>query len=559
MLTELHIQQFALIDQISITLQTGATVFSGETGAGKSIIVDALGAVFGSRARTDWVRHGAEKAQIHALLTLPPQSPALQWLQQQELDDDEQLLLRRVISVDGRSRAWINGTPCPRKLLQQLGDILLDLHGQHEHQALLQADFQRQLIDNAIDPTLRQQLAQGWQKLHQAKGNLQQWMQTQAQLEREAEWMQRELNQLQELSPQPGLEEVLEQQTHQLRHASNIQQAAASAIHQLDEAEPSVRSQLAAVLHILDGAGNLHPAIAEAHGFMQQAELLLDETVTSLRPALEIHSDTAELDRCEARVALLQELMRRHHTDSAGLCDLMQQWQQQLSDREHAAWDQQQLEQTVEQAETIWRSKAEEMHQARLNQSTLLVKALRPLLDRLGLSTMRIEIKVEADDATPSVHGATGWDCVRFMASSNPGEPFKPLADVASGGELSRIVLALKGCGSLRAAPEIAVFDEVDVGIGGETAWCVGELLAAMGQERQVLVVSHLPQVAASCHHQLHIDKQQRDGRTTINLQPLDDSGREDEIARMLGGADESSVVQAKRMLARGATSRCPR
>ncbi|MDQ6951373.1 MAG: DNA repair protein RecN [Mariprofundales bacterium] len=558
MLNELHISQFALIEQLTLTLQSGTTVFTGETGAGKSIVVDALGAVFGTRARTDWVRHGANKAEITALLTLADRSPVIPWLQQQALDDENQLMLRRIISADGRSRAWINGTPCPLKILQQLGDMLLDLHGQHEHQALLQPDYQRLLIDGALNPTQLTPCTTAWHQMQHAEQALAQWEKEQSQLEREAAWMQSELTQLEELRPTTGLTEQLEQEIQQLRHAGSIQQAAADASVALDEHEPCVRDGLSNARHLLAVAKGQHAAIDEADAFLNQAELLVAEAIASLRPAIEVSANPAELDRLESRIAQLQQMSHRHHTDAAGLMELMEHWQRLLSRRERAQWDRSELEQKVANTEAAWREQAGLLHQARALQAAQLTTALRPLLDRLGLATMQIEIQIEADEDHRTAHGIHGWDRVRLIASSNPGEPFRLLADIASGGELSRIVLALKGCGALRSAPEIAVFDEVDVGIGGETAWCVGELLATMGEGRQVLLVSHLPQVAASTHHQLHIRKQQHEGRTISQINPLNRSQRCQEIARMLGGADAASLTQAEAMLARGEASRCP-
>jgi len=240
--------------------------------------------------------------------------------------------------------------------------------------------------------------------------------------------------------------------------------------------------------------------------------------------------------------------MRRHHCDEAGLCRLMEQWQRDLAAQETAEWDRQRLEQQLEQVKAAWQAQTKTLHDSRCRQAVHLVASLRPLLDRLGLATMKVTIDV---DYRPEKANRLGCDCIRFMASSNPGEPLRPLADIASGGELSRMVLALKGCGVLRNPPLIAVFDEVDVGIGGETAWCVGELLAAMGSARQVFVISHLPQVAACAHHQFSIGKEHEGGRTLTRLTALDQQGREQEIARMLGGCNATTLSQARQMLTR--------
>ena len=551
MITALHIRQFALIDALDLHCEAGMTAFTGETGAGKSIVVDALGALFGARARADWVRHGAEKAEISAVVELPRANRAWAWLRDAELDgEDDALLLRRVINADGRSRAWINGTPVALKQLQALGNMLFDLHGQHEHQTLLQPDFQRQLVDCGVDAALLAAGEEAWQRLQQARDALAELEGRQQQVEMQAGWMREQLQRLEQLDPEPDGVERLSQQVAALRNASAIRQRAASAIALLDgEEDHHARGTIAAALHQLAGGAALHPALGEAEEILTQIEPLLDEAVRLLRPALEVQADEAELDRLEGRIAQLQEAMRRHHCDEAGLCRLMEQWRNDLAAQETAEWDRRKLTQELEEAEQAWRAQAKALHDARCRQAKALVAALRPLLDRLGLATMQVTIDVAYQ---PEAANRFGCDRVRFLAASNPGEPSRPLADIASGGELSRMVLALKGCGALRGAPAIAVFDEVDVGIGGETAWCVGELLAAMGRERQLFVISHLPQVAASADHQVAITKQQQGGRTVTRVAALDRAGREREIARMLGDSrDTVTLNQAKQMLDR--------
>jgi len=551
MIVELHIKQFALIDQLDLQCQSGTTAFTGETGAGKSIVVDALGAVFGARARADWVRHGAERAEISVVVAVPEANAAQAWLREQALDSDDPLVLRRVIAADGRSRAWINGSPSSLKQLQILGNILLDLHGQHEHQALLQAEFQRQLVDSGIDADQLAATASAWGAMAQIKQAIADLDTQQQQLTMQASWMREQLTLLDALDPAPDGVAQLSQQIATLRNASGIRQRAVQALALLDgDDDHHARSKVAAAISELSHQATLHPALAEAVELLVQVEPLLEEAVRALQPACEVSCDEAELDRLEGSIAQLQDSMRRHHCDEAGLCQLMAQWRSDLAAQETADWDRQQLVDRLGQAEAVWQQQSQALHISRCQQAEQLIASLRPLLDRLGLASMQISIDVvyQSEQANRS-----GCDQIQFMASSNPGEPSRPLADIASGGELSRMVLALKGCGALRNPPAIAVFDEVDVGIGGETAWCVGELLAAMGNERQVFVISHLPQVAACAHHQFAIGKHQDGGRTITQLIPLDSQSRQYEIARMLGGRDTVSLDQAKQMLRKGA------
>ncbi|MDX8413876.1 MAG: DNA repair protein RecN [Mariprofundales bacterium] len=555
MIVELHIKQFALIEQLDLECQSGMTAFTGETGAGKSIVVDALGAVFGARARADWVRHGAERAEISVVVALPKDNAAQVWLCEQALDSDDPLVLRRVISADGRSRAWINGSPSSLKQLQILGNMLLDLHGQHEHQALLQAEFQRQLVDGSIDADQLAATVSAWDAMAQVKQAIADLDAQQQQLTMQASWMREQLALLETLDPAPDGVALLSQQIATLRNASGIRQSALQALALLDgDDDHHARSKVAAAISALDHGSTLHPVLAEAVELLVQIEPLLDEAVRALQPACEVSCDEAELDRLEGCIAQLQDSMRRHHCDEAGLCQLMAQWRSDLAAQETADWDRQQLVDQLEQAETVWQQQSQALHASRCQQAEQLIASLRPLLDRLGLASMQISIDVTYQ---PALANRSGCDRIQFMASSNPGEPSRPLADIASGGELSRMVLALKGCGALRHPPAIAVFDEVDVGIGGETAWCVGELLAAMGEERQLFVISHLPQVAASAHHQFAIEKHHHEGRTTTRLTALHPQQRQYEIARMLGGSsDPITLNQAKQMLLKGAEYR---
>ncbi len=551
MLTELRVRQFALIDEVSLQFSSGMTVFTGETGAGKSILVDALGAVFGARANSDWVRHGAEKAEISAVVESGDER-LIALLAEQDIDVDEQLFLRRLITADGRSRAYVNGTPTPVKLLQQIGEICLDLHGQHEHQALLQPEFQRQIIDARLPKGVSEKVVKAYETLKSAEQALNALQQNQHDTRQQEAWMRSELQRLQALEIEEGIVDQLTEQVEAGRHAAQIQQAAAEALALLDNDDTGVRILLARATHAVEHLSEYHESLREAHALMAQMDALAGEVEPLLRQVLDATFNEAELQAAEERLMDLHEAMRRHATDEAGLIGMMASWQEKLSHLDTAQWDEEKLRQQHDAAEAAFRECAQAISTERSKAGKKLAGELRPFLDRLGLAGMQIEVEVCPQEER-SAWSPSGWDRLQFIASSNPGEPFKPLASIASGGELSRFVLALKGCGALVHAPQIAVFDEVDVGIGGETAWCVGELLAAMSRERQLLVVSHLPQVAACADHQICIRKSQENGRTLTRLEQVAADQRQHEIARMLGGANEESLKHAETMLARGA------
>jgi len=552
MLTELKVRQFGLMEDVRLEFSSGMTVFTGETGAGKSLLVDALGAVFGARASADWVRHGAERAELNAVIE-NSDARLQNLLEEQEMDTDEPLFLRRVINADGRSRAWLNGLAVPLKLLQQIGAICLDLHGQHEHQGLMQPEFQQQLVDSRVDADALQLVRLAFEQLQQARKQLHRLQHQQGESAGQAAWMRSEVEKLSVLDIQEGLQESLISQVEAGQNVAQIQQAGAQALMLLDEGdEGNVRSLLAQASHAIEPVAAYHTGLEAASDLLAQVDALLSEIPPYLNDAQEVALDMQGLQDAEDRLAALREAMRRHDTDEAGLLVLMEGWQQRLSLLDTAEWDEEALSKSVHKAEQDYCTKAKLLSALRAKAIDALVLALRPYLDRLGMAGMQVKIELSCLQDQSNAWHASGWDDMTFMLSSNPGEPFRALAQVASGGELSRLVLSLKACGAFIHAPAIAVFDEVDVGIGGETAWCVGELLAAMGKERQVFVVSHLPQVASCAQHQISILKTQREDRTITDLAVLQSDERAAEIARMLGGVDAESLDHAKQMLQKG-------
>jgi len=552
MLTELKVKQFGLMEDMRLEFSSGMTVFTGETGAGKSLLVGALGAVFGARSSADWVRHGAERAELNAIIETNDER-LQRVLEEQDMDADEPLFLRRVINADGRSRAWLNSVPVPLKLLQQIGSICLDLHGQHEHQGLMQTEYQQQLVDSRVDIAVLQAVKCAFETLQQARKQLHALQHQQGENAGQATWMRSELEKISTLDIQPSLEQKLMAQVEVGQNVAQIQQAGAQALMLLDEGdEGNVRSLLAQASHAIEPLAAYHHGLESASDLLAQVDALLGEIPPYLNDAQELVLDMAELQATEDRLAALREAMRRHECDEAGLLALMEAWQQRLSLLDTAQWDEEALSESMHKAEQDYCAKAKLLNGMRAQAIDELVAALRPYLDRLGMAGMQVKVELMSSQDDSKAWHSSGWDHVSFMLSSNPGEPFRALNQVASGGELSRLVLALKACGAFIHAPAIAVFDEVDVGIGGETAWCVGELLAAMGKERQVFVVSHLPQVAACAQHQISILKTQRDDRTITDLMLLQSHERDAEIARMLGGVDAESLEHARQMLSKG-------
>ncbi len=552
MIVSLHVRQFALFEHIELELNQGMTVFTGETGAGKSILVDALGAVFGARANADWVRHGAEKAEVIAEIE-SQDTRLFHLLKEQDIDVDDGIMIRRVITAEGRSKAWVNGIPTAAGVLKQIGNICFDLHGQHEHQTLMQPEFQQQIIDARVEQSIKQavhktytQLSEINKRLRDLHGN------RDDALEKEA-WMREESERLLALDIEDGLEEKLETECEAGRNIEQVQQAAATVLNLLDEQEVTVRNLLGEMIHQVESVAEHHPSLQEAYALLTQMDALASEISPYLQEVLDSQMDAQSLQLAEDRLADLRAAKRRHDTDENGLLKLINQWQESLSTLDTASWDEEALRSQQETLEAAYQKAAQALHQARIEAADKLIQDLRPFLNQLGLKNMQLSASIEAR-SDKNTWKTDGWDNIQLLAAANIGEPFKSLADTASGGELSRLVLALKGCGALENEPDTAIFDEVDVGIGGETGWCVGELLRNMGNERQVLVVSHLPQVAACAHHQVAIEKSVQDNRTRTNLCLLTDEQRTSEVARMLGGINDESLSHAATMLKRGQT-----
>ncbi len=549
MLVSLTVKQFALIEQVHLELDAGMTVFTGETGAGKSMLCGALAAVFGARASADWVRHGAQKAEVTAVWEgIDMRIDAL--LEAGDVECEETLILRRTITRDGRSRSYVNGVPVTLKMLQHIGEICLDMHGQHEHQALMQPSVQRQLLDASVPESLLHDIKVSFDSWQMLQSRLQALNHEHGETEQQAIWMREELARLEELEISENLADSLQSKVDAGRHHARIQQSAAEALLLLDEAEPSLRDMLARADYAVSVAEGFHEGLHRSRQLLGQMDALLGEVTPELRSVLDNPFDEMGLQQSEQRLMTLHEAMRRHDCDENGLLELMDVWRERLGKLDTAGWDEVSLTQAMEKSRDSYRQCAMALSKARKLSSEKLAGLLRPFLDRLALAGMQVCFDV-LTEKNESDWGPYGWDRVGIKIMSNPGEPWRDLAAVASGGELSRLVLALKGCGALAGMPHIAVFDEVDTGIGGETAWCVGELLAQMGKERQVLVISHLPQVASCADHQIVICKSEKEGRTITGLEPVEDQSRQAEIARMLGGVGES-LQHARDMLIRG-------
>lgn len=546
MLSTLYVKDFAIVSAVELALEPGLSVVSGETGAGKSLLVDALLLLTGTRADAGVVRHGAERAELSATFSLEDDSPALGWLREQELDDEGACELRRIIRADGGSKAWINGRPATVSQLGELGGLLVEIHGQHEHQALLERGRQLELLDGfarsaeALEPV--RALALNWQ---QCKRKREQLAGAASDPGPRLELLRHQLQALEADALSPEAYAELIAQHRRLANASSLIDACSRAIGRLEGEDgfDLVRG-LRQVGHELARFGADEPRLSEAAELLESAAIQATEAsalVTQAQDSLEL--DPARLQQIESRLARLHDLGRLHRVDPAELKACAQQLSEEIAELEQAGGAIARLDAQMQTLASQWAKAAAKLSALRAEAATRLGAQVSALMGELGMTGGRLEIVLDPiDSAEPAAAGA---ERVEFLVAANAGQPPKPLRRTASGGELSRISLAIE-VATLGIDPTpTMVFDEVDTGIGGAVAEIVGQKLRALGRDRQVLCVTHLPQVAAQGHQHFSVRKDQRAGVTVSAPERLSADQRVDEIARMLGGVEITDTTRA--------------
>lgn len=554
MLSSLFVKDFAIVSAVELQLEAGLTVISGETGAGKSLLVDALLLLTGARADAGMVRHGAERAELSATFRLPADNPALAWLREQELDEEDACEVRRIVRADGGSKAWINGRPATVGQIGELSANLVEIHGQHEHQALLDRTQQLGLLDGfaragaALQPVraLAQEYAQLKRRREQLAG-------TATDPGPRLELLRHQLSELEAeaLTPQAYAELI---QTHRrLSNASSLIEACARAVARIEGEDGfDLARSLRQTGTDLARFGEDEPRLREAAELLESASIQASEAgalVVQVQDNLEL--DPARLQDIEAKLMRLHELGRRHRADPAELKSCAADIAREIEELEEAGGALSTLEAKMQMLANDWSKAAVALSALRMQAAAKLSQEVSTLMAELGMAGGRLEVQLDAQiDPEPSPLGA---ERVEFLVAANAGQPAKPLRRTASGGELSRISLAIE-VATLGIDPTpTMVFDEVDTGIGGAVAEIVGQKLRALGAERQVLCVTHLPQVAAQGHHHYSVRKGEHDGVTVSAPKRLSSEERIEEIARMLGGVEitETTLAHARQMLAR--------
>ncbi|MGH1400728.1 DNA repair protein RecN [Acinetobacter tandoii] len=545
MLTHLTLINFALADHLAIDIDQGFNVLTGETGAGKSLLLDALSASLGERTDTNYVRYGADKADITAVFSYEPHSPEASWLQQHELDDDSgEIHLRRVIFATGRSKAWINGRPSSLSELKELGRLLVQLYSQHSQQQLLEPPYPKHWLDRYSN------FAQPAQQVKEAYSNWQQTIrQHQAALDAQASRKQRietlEL-QLEELEEVVQLQyKEIEQEFDRLSHHEHIMQDCSYALNTLDEAEQNINQELSVLIRRLESHAGRSEQLAEIHNSILNAQSELEDATANLRQFIDRQSyDPERMEELNAQLEVFHRFARKYRTQPEALNQEYQGWQAELAQL-HALEDPETLAEQVELAHQDFLNKAQHLDEIRRAAATPLAKQLTEQVKQLALPEAHFEFKFEPLEQA----SADGLSFIQLLFTANKGIPAQPLARVASGGELSRIALVMQVMNAEKTEAEVLVFDEIDVGISGGTAEIVGRLLADLAQHVQILCITHQAQVAAQSDQHLLVKKQQTDPASSTIIS-LEEQQRILELARMTGGVEisETTLQHAKQL-----------
>ncbi len=553
MLRALSIRDFVVVESLDVDFASGFTVLTGETGAGKSILLDALALLLGDRFEARQLRPGVDRAELAAMFDVDGAREIGNMLAASGLDAGSELLLRRVLDVQGRSRAFVNGRAATLAQLGELGARLLDLHGQHAHQALARGDAQRALLDafGGLSP-LVDALADAWRAWRDALARRDRAAEAEASLVAEREWLEERQRALADLAMQPDEWTNLGTAQRRLANAAALIDATTQAEEAVSGADDAIAHRLARVVQQLTGASRDDPALADIVALLAPASIQLDEAARALREyRRRLDLDPKELERVEARLSAMHELARKYRVRPEALAELAAATDARLAELT-AAPDAQALAQAVDEAKRTYDALAVKVSEGRATAARDLATRVTAAMQELAMGGGRFDVSLQPL-ATPTSHGR---ESVTYVVATHPKQSAGPLSRVASGGELSRVALAIQVAASEVGDVETLVFDEVDTGIGGAVAATVGRMLQALGTRRQVLCVTHLPQVAAHADHHFRVVKIGDGDKVTSELTALTGAARVDELARMLAGREITAKTRAHARELLGASAR---
>ncbi|MGD8265433.1 MAG: DNA repair protein RecN [Chromatiales bacterium] len=556
MLSSLSIRNLVTVESLQLELDSGMSVLTGETGAGKSILIDALGLVLGDKADSSLIRHGSEKAEITAEFDLAKLPEIGNWLESNELDDAGECLLRRIISRKGRSRAFINGTPVTLGTLAALGSQLVDIHGQHAHQSLMHRSHQRELLDAfAGNGKLSATLATCWRDWKALGKRIESLEQAQQERDSRIDLLRFQVDELQQLDLKPGEWPALEQEQRRLGNAGSLLAESQQLLSLLYE-DDGARDLLQRAVILSGRMGQSDEALpADALAMLNSALIELDESAQLLQHyADSIEQDPHRLQEIDIRMSNLLQAARKHRIEPEELTAHLEHLETQLTSIENSGEQLEQLGREQAALAEEWMHLARKLGRARAKAAKALALQVTQTMQTLSMPKGTFSISlVESAGGQPVGHGL---ETVEFMITTNAGQPPQPLTKIASGGELSRISLAIQVATIGYSTIPTLIFDEVDVGIGGGVAEIVGSLLRQLGEQRQILCVTHLPQVAAQAHNHLRVEKESGDDGSWTSITPLDEEKRVVEIARMLGGVEltQTTLDHAREMILKTAS-----
>ncbi|MDX1512240.1 MAG: DNA repair protein RecN [Gammaproteobacteria bacterium] len=555
MLVQISIRNLAIVDSLDLEFGPGITALTGETGAGKSILVDALGLAAGGRASSAAVRPGCERAEVTAVFEVGGVPEVFRLLEELELEDAEgQCVLRRIVGADGRSRAFVNGTPVSAGTLRRLGDRLVDIHGQHSHHALLRRDEQRRLLD---------EYARHGELVGDVAASHRRWLDLQRRMDAELDagedpaarldYLRFQWNELEALDLSTEALTRINEEHARLSHVEELLQSSGEAMAALDDDDSNcARQSLAQALRAVRRIGDIDGSLAGVRQLLEQAAIEIDEASAQIRDYRDrLDADPAKLEQLERMLSSIHDLSRKHRVKADELPKLASRLREEIDalqsrDERLAA-----LEADRDRALAQYRTSAESLSRSRSDAAGRLAREVSENLSRLGMEGARFEVRVEKDESRPPA--SHGTDGIEFLVAANRGLPLQPVARTASGGELSRISLAIQVVDSSATGIPTVVFDEVDVGVGGRHADVVGKMLRKLSETRQTLCITHQPQVASRAHHHARIMKSSTADTTTTAVQYLLGEQRVEEVARMLGGAEPTrkTVDHARELIER--------
>jgi DNA repair protein RecN (Recombination protein N) len=539
MLAELRIVNFALIEQLSLQFQSGFTVLTGETGAGKSLLIDAIALLVGGRASTDQIRSGEDEAQLEASFHLPDTHPVIQRLRLHDIigQSESELILRRVLSRSGRHRVYVNGSLCPLRVLEELGGTLVDIHGQHEQQSLLASTKQLDALD-AFGHLYElrgkhEQAYQRWKELRTQLDGLQSELVNRAEREDMLRFQAKEIEQAGLL---PDEEEKLRGERQRLLHVHRLRELANAAHVELQADEQAVLTRLGKIGRTITELVQTDPAMGDCEQTVTDSAIQLKELAGRLRDyAQQLEADPDRQAVVEDRLDLIQRLKKKYGGSIEAVLVTGERVQEELHLLDNREERTAELTVRLDEEARLLRTLAQQLSKKRIDAAKRMTALVGAELVALKMEQAIFQVNVSSDESAEEP-GSTGRDRVEFLLSGNPGEPSRPLGRVASGGELSRIMLALKTVLAEMDQVSVLIFDEIDSGVGGAVAAAMGTRLRKLGALHQVFCITHLPQVASLAEHHLLVEKGLESQRTSTSVKTLKGMGREEEIARMLGG-----------------------